>query len=310
MIQTNLTWNNPLEKPTHLNLEELENAKLMAQKFFPSYIGNVGKAINAVHKVNPLAACKLTMGVLSLSLRGKIKNEDKVFYLSGMAQLHQWGKHRFYTFTYGEGPAVLLLHGWCSKGARWFDYVQELVRRGFQAVVLDAPGHGLSPGRTLSVPHYIKCVGQVLQTRSNWHAVVSHSMGSLVGVIAASESAAEKVAKSKLVLMSTFSNCDALMSKFSRCLGISEKVLEDTRNWIPNYAGNPLGYFSINSHLSRLDNPEVLLIADKEDIVVPTTEANQILESFPKVASVFTDGLGHNLRCDKVKSLVIDFVNQ
>ncbi|MFN3999957.1 alpha/beta hydrolase [Algoriphagus sp.] len=280
----------------------------MTKKFFPSYIGNVGKAINAVHKVNPLTACKLTMGVLSLSLRGKIRNEERAFYQSGIAQLHHCEKHKFYTFTFGEGPPILLLHGWCSRGARWMDYVQELVCQGFQVVVMDAPGHGTSPGYTLSVPHYIKCVGQVLQTRSRWHAIVSHSMGSLVGVIAASESSSEQFAKSKFVLMSTFSNCDALMSKFSRCLGISEKVLEDTRNWIPDYSGRPLSYFSINNHISRFDEPEVLLIADREDIVVPTTEANLILESIPKAASLFTHGLGHNLRCDNVRKVVIDFL--
>lgn len=311
MIPTEFTLRNLTETTNSEKLvqEELENARLMAQKFFPRYIGNIGKAINAVHKVNPTVACKMTMGVLSLSLKGKINIEDKAFYCSGKAQLHQWGKHRFYTFTYGEGPPVLLLHGWCSKGARWSDYAQELVRRGFQAVILDAPGHGLSPGRTLSVPHYIKCVGQILQTRSYWHAIVSHSMGSLVGVIAASESAARHVVQSKFILMNTFSNCDALMSKFSRCLGISENVISDTRNWIPNYAGNPLSYFSLNTHLLRLEEPKVLLIADKEDIVVPSYEANLILDSFPKAQPVFTEGLGHNLRSEEVKKLVVDFVN-
>jgi pimeloyl-ACP methyl ester carboxylesterase len=310
MTHSELTWNKPVDASPLSNLKELENAKLMAQKFFPSYIGNVGKAINAVHKVKPITACKLTMGVLSLSLRGKIKNEDKAFYQSGKAQLHQWRNYRFYTFTYGEGPAVLFLHGWCSKGARWIDYVKELVRKGYQAVVLDAPGHGCSPGRTLSVPHYIKCVGEVLLMHSHWHAVISHSMGSLVGVIGASESAAERVANSRLVMMNTFSTCDALMSKFSRCLGISEKVISDTRNWIPKYAGNPLSYFTMDTHLARWGDPKVLLIADQEDIVVPSNEAKYILEAFPTIEPVFTKGLGHNLRCDKLKQQVIDFVNR
>jgi pimeloyl-ACP methyl ester carboxylesterase len=250
------------------------------------------------------------MGVLSLALRGKIKPEDRHFYQSGNPQLHQNGKHKFYTYTYGQGPAILLLHGWCGKGSRWADYVHALVERGFQSVVMDAPGHGCSPGRTLSVPNYIKCVGQVLRTRAHWHSIISHSMGSLVGVIAASESAADRMTNSKLVLMSTFSNCDSLMSKFSRCIGISEKVLEDTREWIPNYAGNALSYFSIQNHMPRLKEPEVLLVADTADIVVPAKESKIILETYPSAVPILTEGLGHNLRCDNVRRTVIEFMNQ
>ncbi len=288
------------------DLEGAEHSRLMAKRFFPPYIRRVGQLINNIHRIHPPTACRLTMGVLSVALPTKLKSEDKAFYKSGKAQLHTCGKHQFYTYAYGKGPKILLLHGWCSKGARWANYVEQITQAGLQAIVMDAPSHGQSPGRFLSVPDYIKCVKQVLQTQSDWYAIVGHSMGSLTGIIAANDLAQTRTL-SKCVLMNTFSNCDALMSKFARCLGVSETVLVDTRQWITQYTGSPLAYFTLSNHLKPL-NTKNLLVADKNDIVVPSREIAQIVNEIPAIEVIITDGLGHNLRCEYITKQVVDFV--
>jgi pimeloyl-ACP methyl ester carboxylesterase len=288
-------------------LPATDNTQLMATRFFPPYIHRVGQVINTVHQVHSKAGCRLTMGALSVAVRRPVRAADRAFYESGQRQEHRCGKHRFYTYTFGQGPAVLLLHGWCSNGARWAPYVQELCRAGYQAVVMDAPSHGQSPGRFLSVPDYIRCAGQLIRSRAHWHAVLAHSMGSLAGVISASEQAG-KVRIGKFVLMSTFSNCDALMSKFARCLGVSETVLSDTRAWIPKYTGKPLNYFCLIEHLQQLGPPNTLLVADEKDIVVPLQETKAILNALPHVKPIITSGLGHNLRCDTVRRQVLNFI--
>jgi len=285
-----------------------DNAQLMASRFFPPYIHRVGQVINTVHQLHSKAGCRLTMGALSVAVRRRIKAADQAFYASGQQQEHRCGKHRFYTYAFGQqGPAILLLHGWCSNGARWAPYVQELCRAGFQAVVMDAPSHGQSPGRFLSVPDYIRCAGQLIRSRTHWHAILAHSIGSLAGVISASEQARE-ARIGKFVLMSTFSNCDTLMSKFARCLGVSETVLSDTRAWIPNYTGKPLSYFCLIQHLQQLGPPHTLLVADEQDIVVPRQETKVILNALPHVKPIITSGLGHNLRCDNVRQQVLNFI--
>jgi hypothetical protein len=107
--------------------------------------------------------------------------------------------------------------------------------------------------------------------------------------------------------MSTFSNCDRLMSTFARCLGVSEKVLQQTREWITEYTGRPLSYFSLTDHLQKLGN-ERLLIADTEDIVVPQRELATILQHYPNIEYQLTEGLGHNLSCPKLRRSVLEYV--
>ena len=46
------------------------------------------------------------------------------------------------TYTWGEGPAVLLAHGWGSRASHMALIARGLARNGFRAVAFDAPAHG------------------------------------------------------------------------------------------------------------------------------------------------------------------------
>jgi pimeloyl-ACP methyl ester carboxylesterase len=52
---------------------------------------------------------------------------------------------RVYYEVHGEGPPLLLHHGWSSNGERWHSagYV-DVLKREFRVIVLDARGHGRS----------------------------------------------------------------------------------------------------------------------------------------------------------------------
>src|SRR5262245_33403196 len=59
---------------------------------------------------------------------------------------------RIVGWSWGEGPAVYLVHGWGSRGGRLSAYVQPLVDAGFRVVAFDALAHGDSGGRMSSMP--------------------------------------------------------------------------------------------------------------------------------------------------------------
>ena len=45
---------------------------------------------------------------------------------------------------WGQGPLVLLVHGWNGRGSQLGSFVEPLLEGGFQVVTFDAPGHGAS----------------------------------------------------------------------------------------------------------------------------------------------------------------------
>ena len=52
---------------------------------------------------------------------------------------------------WGQGPAVLLLHGWEGRPTQFAELIRALVRAGYGVVALDAPAHGRSPGHEANV---------------------------------------------------------------------------------------------------------------------------------------------------------------
>jgi len=278
----------------------------LKKKFFPKGISLVANCINGVHKISPFASAKMTMFLLSLAIRRPLKKEDRDFYQKGQKQVFVHNKKKFNTYIFGTGPKILFIHGWASNGARWKSYVEKIVAKGYSAVVVDAHGQGTSKGFNLSIPDYIKCIRQVILKNDNWYGIVSHSIGSLVGVIAASE-AKDGFKKLKIVMMCTFSNCDNLMTKYARCMGINEKVLEYTKDNIGRIYDQQLPYFCLLHHYQQL-NADGLLMYNPNDIVVPYTEAHQIKNSISNLKIHETTKGGHNLKLESIENRVIQFL--
>jgi uncharacterized protein (TIGR00369 family) len=80
-------------------------------------------------------------------------------------------------WRWGEGPTVLLVHGWEGRGSQLGAFVEPLVDAGMSVVTFDAPGHGDSPGRQLYLTDAADAVGAVAARVGPLHGFVAHSFG-------------------------------------------------------------------------------------------------------------------------------------
>jgi pimeloyl-ACP methyl ester carboxylesterase len=87
----------------------------------------------------------------------------------------------------GEGPAVLLLHGWTGFKEAWGDLPESLAAAGMRAVAVDLPGWGQSPApaRFRHRPSDYAAALAPLVERLAPVAVVGHSMGAQSAVLLA-----------------------------------------------------------------------------------------------------------------------------
>lgn len=284
----------------------LDKEGKIASNFFPKYVKYLSKGINQLHKLSPYLSSKLTLKILSVALRRSLSKSDRKFYTQGRKELYKVSKHRFYTYTYGEeGPVLLLLHGFCSNAARWRNYILPLIESGYQIVVMDAPGHGTSPGHFMSVPTYIKCVKKVLENRTQWDGIVSHSMGGIVSAVALGE--VKNIRPNKFVLLNSFNTGDCMMSTFARRIGVNENVIIDLRKRVEQNTGRPLEHYRLELHLSKYDL-NGLIIYDMDDIIVPKSEAQKNISEFSQFNFLQTKGFGHNLFSKEVENKVINFL--
>src|SRR5215212_2941103 len=56
---------------------------------------------------------------------------------------------RVAAWSWGEGPAVVFMHGWGGYGAQFESFVEPLTKRSFRAITFDAPSHGMSAASRL-----------------------------------------------------------------------------------------------------------------------------------------------------------------
>jgi pimeloyl-ACP methyl ester carboxylesterase len=89
--------------------------------------------------------------------------------------------------SWGGGTrTVLLLHGMTAGAAGWWRLGPDLADRGWRVTAPDLRGHGDSPGGDdYRLSSY---AGDVLALGEDWDAVVAHSMGGAVAVVAANTS--------------------------------------------------------------------------------------------------------------------------
>ncbi|MFU3898466.1 alpha/beta hydrolase [Pseudomonas aeruginosa] len=86
---------------------------------------------------------------------------------------------------WGEGPAVLLLHGWAGRPTQFAHLIEQLVGAGYSVYALDAPAHGRSPGREANVVLFAHALLEAAGELPPLRAVVGHSLGGAAALLAA-----------------------------------------------------------------------------------------------------------------------------
>ena len=85
---------------------------------------------------------------------------------------------------WGQGPAVLLMHGWEGRPTQFAALITALVDAGYTVVALDGPAHGRSPGREANVVLFARAMLAAAAERPPLQAVLGHSMGGASAMLA------------------------------------------------------------------------------------------------------------------------------
>ncbi len=91
-------------------------------------------------------------------------------------------------YTWGQGPGILLVHGWEGRSTQFERFVEPLVRAGFKVVAMDLPAHGLSSGETTNLVRAARAIGDVTQLAGPFRGAVAHSFGGIALLLAHLES--------------------------------------------------------------------------------------------------------------------------
>lgn len=191
-------------------------------------------------------------------------------------------------WSWGEGPRVLLVHGWSGYGGQLTAFVQPLVDAGFSVVAYDAPGHGSSSGRTSSLPELARTVAAVGKATGGPYAVVAHSFGAAATAVALRDG----MKVERAVFVSPPADPLAGIQDFANTVGLAEDVWRRMAARIEARFDMRLADLALPGFASRLDVP-LRIFHDVADREVPLEAGEAVARAWPGARLTRTQGLGH-----------------
>jgi pimeloyl-ACP methyl ester carboxylesterase len=187
----------------------------------------------------------------------------------------------------GDGPTVLLVHGWEGQASDLQAIVDALLATGHRVVALDLLAHGASGGRRTSIPASARALLQAAPALGPLHAVVAHSVGSAVAVTAMARGL--PVGRAALLAAPAFYADHA--RSFARQLGLdataTAQMIERLRD-----EGVDVDAIAAPALVHALPQP-ALYVHSADDRVVPIADAHAACAAWPGARLWRVDGLGH-----------------
>jgi pimeloyl-ACP methyl ester carboxylesterase len=202
------------------------------------------------------------------------------------------------TWRVGEGPAALLVHGWEDDNALWGPLLEELWAVGRSAVVLDLPGHGFSEAEMAGPEGAAEAVLAVAEQVGPVDAVVGHSFGCAVSILAMRRGLR---ARSAVMIAAAIPGRRGWLERL-RDRGVPDEVLERA-------AGMMGPIYDVEADAPAM-TAEALFVHSLDDDATPVENAETLAALWPGARLSLTDGLGHRLIAQDAGVLqqVVEFV--
>jgi pimeloyl-ACP methyl ester carboxylesterase len=214
-------------------------------------------------------------------------------------------------WSWGDGPTVLLHHGWNGRGAQLGAFVEPLVAAGFSVVTYDAPAHGESPGRFTNGIELARTIVQASRRLHGLHAIVAHSLGCM----ATGYALRQPLPVGRIVFVSPPADMLTYSQMFADTAGLSDQVLDLMRAHFATkldmeWRDFSAGHLAQADRLARGNQTPLLVVHDRNDQQVPWQYGKQYHQVWEGSQLHLTNRLGHRriLRDENVVRKVVDFL--
>lgn len=213
------------------------------------------------------------------------------------------GQHKLHVSLHGNGPRVLLCHGWGGSSSSFHCFIDPLVNSGFQAVTVDFPAHGLSSGKESSMFDFIKTIELINDKLGSINAIIGHSVSGLATINFLADSSNVE----KAILISSPASIKTVVGTYKRLLNLSDKVTHRIEDNLEKKFNITIHEKSINALNTKLNTP-VLIFHDKFDYTIPYSDGICIAQKWPNAKFISTIGLGHH-RILKDETVIVESIN-
>lgn len=170
---------------------------------------------------------------------------------------------------WGQGPTVLLMHGWEGRATQFAALIETLVKAGHTVVSLEGPAHGSSPGQQAHVVLFARALLEAAAELPPLRAVIGHSMGGASVLLALqmglrAEAAVSIAAPAQLL---------GVLRGFARHLGLPARARAAFIRKVEQDVGMQINRLDVSGYQLELPG---LVVHATDDALVPAGEAEII----------------------------------
>src|SRR4051812_13781124 len=168
----------------------------------------------------PGAAARVARKLFFTPMRARVRDEERAVLARGELFSLAVGGQRVVGRAWGEGPTVLLVHGWGGHSGQMTSLVDPAMAAGFRAVALDLPGHGESAGSVSSLIHFASALVRAAALFRPVRGVVAHSFGAAASTYAISSG----LAVERAVFFAPPAGFESFWARFRAGVGVSQAI--------------------------------------------------------------------------------------
>ncbi len=243
--------------------------------------------------------------------RRTMRERDGEFLAGGEGFVVPLGLGRLSAWRFGPAgrPAVMLSHGWGGSGAQFRAFVPALVDAGYQAVVFDHAGHGLSEGRQSSLIDFGRGLGAVADALASRGIEIAGIVGHSLGAAAIAPFLRDRALRPRCVLVAPPASLVGHSAWFTRSMGLGEGFRSRLQYSVERRYGVRWDELELPRSVASIEAP-ALVIHDQDDAQVRMDAGLAVARAWPGARFLRTRGLGHNgiLRDRGVVRDAIDFL--
>ncbi len=217
-------------------------------------------------------------------------DDEKAVWNTGYAFEFESHGRKIEARYWGDGPGVLMVHGWDGRGSQFHRLVAPIVAAGYRAIAFDAPAHGESDGLETNYFEYTDAVRHLLRGDAGMpvEKIIAHSFGASASINAIDKEGVTP----DLLLIAPALHLEEFLHESFQHHGIPFALFRDVIGHLEAAYGYDFHRDDPKRLIRRLAMPLVIL-HDELDRTVPIEHSQAEAENNPWISLQPTHDLGH-----------------
>lgn len=262
-----------------------------------------------LEKAFPKLALRYFVTLFFTPLRYRPPEKEKEWVQQAVKSTAEVNGKKVMVYTWGEGPVVMVVHGWAGRAAQFRKFIPRLVEAGYRVVGFDGPAHGYSEGKQTNILEFEMVFRQIVATMGTPVAVIAHSFGGVASLFAIRNG----VPIGKLINIASPTIGNDIINAYLKAINGSPATGEAFKSYMKKTYGKSFDEFSALFLVQHLQKPlDLLLVHDSEDEEVSVRHPRELIKVYPQAELFLTSGLGHNriLKDEAVITHCLDFIKK